>query len=235
MALAGPAVLVTLAAVVLLGSLRVKIASPQFEMERAGRVLYLAAEGDGAAWAAYAREAGPALCRYEPDSWQGYGLLERELVAATAVPLPPPREPKLRQLPASAPLSGPPLAAIGVPFLPRRPPMVGPPRPAPAWRTVPSLLPLSPLGKAAMPASLPPLAESVSAETAATEWRYVMRLAPDGRVAECLALSARAAGAEQIEAWLKSVVFDPQLAAEGGWFALQVRFINQPDDGTDDH
>jgi hypothetical protein len=232
-ALAGPAVLAALAAVFLLGSVRVKIASPRFEMERTGSVLYLAAEGDGAAWAAHAREAGPALSRYEPATWQGYRALERELAAATAAPLPPPREPKLHPLPAPPTLREPPLSAIGKPVLPARMPPVGPPEPSPAWRTVPTLRPLGPLGKASMPAALPPLAGPVNPEMAGTEWRYVLRLAPDGRVTDCLALSARAEDAGRIEAWLKSLGFDPRLAAGGGWFAVEVRFINQTDDGTD--
>lgn len=217
-----------------LALLRVKVGSPQFEMERLGSLVYLPPEGDGQAWAVRAWEAGPALSRYEPAGWQGYAALEREVMAATTVGLPA-REPRLRDLPDEGGVSAVELAPRGQPVLPARkpPPAVAvPPR---TWRMVPALIPLAPLAGAVMPDPLPPLAGEIKPEMAAIEWRFLLHLRPDGTPDECLALTKSVAGSEVLEAWLRGIPFDPKLARNGGWFALALRFHNQAEDGTDDH
>ncbi|MCF7673986.1 MAG: hypothetical protein K9M97_01485, partial [Akkermansiaceae bacterium] len=142
---------------------------------------------------------------------------------------------KLRELPAAAPNQTVDLAAKGVPVLPARAAAaVAPPAPR-AWRVVPALEPLSPLGGAAMPEALPELADRIDPKMAEVEWRFLLRLDPAGGVDGCLALTQNADGAGLLEAWLRKIRFDPQLAVDGGWFAVGVRFTNQTENGTDDH
>jgi hypothetical protein len=220
---------------ILLGTVRVKVGSPQFEMERSGSLIYLSGGGDGAVWAERAREAGPALSRYEPGTWAGYAGLERGVMEATAVTLPP-RETKLRDLPAPSD-GGVPLAARGQSVLPDRPVVVPEPLPAGKLRLVPSLFPLSPLGGASMPAALPSFSGELKAKAAANRqfarWQFLLRLDADGRVVECLSQNPADEDAAVLAGWLKGVVFDPKLARDGGWFAVAVRLTNQADGAVD--
>lgn len=220
----------------LLGMVRVKVGSPQFEMERLGSLIYLPGTGDGAVWAERAREAGPALSRYEPATWPGYADLERGIAAATSVTLPP-REARLRDLPP-LPATPVPLAAKGQAVLPDRPVEVPESLPAGKLRLVPSLFPLSPLGGASMPADLPPFSGELKATAAANRqfarWQFLLRLDADGRVLECLSQNPADEDGTVLAGWLKGVAFDPKLAHDGGWFAVAVRLTNQAD-GTVDH
>lgn len=236
-ALLGYGGLTGLGFVVLLGMVRVKVASPQFEMERRGSLVYLPATGDGAVWAERAREAGPALSRYDPASWLGYAALERGISDATAVTLPP-RETRLHELPQEevAPVS---LAAKGEVVLPERRVEVAAPKPAGRLRQVPALFPLSPLRGAAMPADLPPFSGEIKTAAAGAarqfaRWQFLLRLDGDGRVTECLPQDPADGNAATLGTWLRDVRFDPKLAGEGGWFAVAVRLTNKSD-GTDDH
>ena len=227
-----PVALAVLGFICLLGVLRVKVGSPQFEMERTGSLVYLPSDGDGLAWAIRARESGPELSRYEPGAWSGFAELERQVAEVTSVRLPA-REVKLVELPTAAPNRTVDLAAKGEPVLPARV-AVAPPAPQ-AWRLVPALEPLAPLGGAAMPESLPELAEQIDPKMAEVEWRFLLRLGPAGGVDVCLPLTQNADGAGLLQAWLRKIKFDPKLAVDGGWFAVAVRFNNQTENGTDDH
>lgn len=229
-----PVGLAVLGFIFLLGALRVKVGSPQFEMERTGSLVYLPSDGDGLAWAIRARESGPELSRYEPGAWSGFAELERQLTEVTSVRLPA-RAVKLLELPEAAPNRTVELAAKGVPMLPVRVTAAEAPPAPQAWRLVPALEPLSPLGGAAMPETLPELADQINPKMAEVEWRFLLRLGPAGDVDECLPLTQNADGAGLLETWLRKIKFDPKLAADGGWFAVGVRFTNQTENGTDTH
>lgn len=222
----------------LLALVRVKVGSPQFEMERRGSLVYLPTDGDGLAWAVRAREAGPALSRYEPSTWSGFPHLDRLVAEATSVSTPP-REPKLRDLPQADGVRTVDLAAKGQPVLPVRSNASATPAPVGSWRLVPTLFPLSPLNGAVMPATLPPFTDAVKPDMAIarrqfSKWQFLLRLGPDGAVTECLPQDPAIEGTAMLETWLKGVTFDPKLARNGGWFAVAVRFVIQAD-GTDDH
>lgn len=220
---------------VLLGMVRVKVGSPQFEMERLGSLIYLPGTGDGAVWAERAREAGPALSRYELVTWSGYVDLERGIAEATSVTLPP-REARLRDLPAP-PETSVSLAAMGQAVLPDRPVEVPEPMPAGKLRLEPSLFPLSPLGDASMPTDLPPFSGELKATAAANRqfarWQFLLRLDAEGRVIECLSQNPADEDAAVLAGWLKGVAFDPKLALAGGWFAVAVRLTNKADGAVD--
>lgn len=214
----------------LLGFVRVRVATPQFKMASKASCIQLPATGVGVAWAMRAREGGPWLSRYEPDAWSGYAAMQDELLQATRIP-PQPYAPALRPLPPEAPPGLQPLAAKGEPVLPQRMPAVVVPPNLAGWRLAPVLLPLSTVGSAGLPQTLPPFSGEIDAAMAGTEWRFLLRLNPAGEVAECVALN-KAAGAGLLENWLRGIRFDPKLAADG-WLAVGIGFINQPVHGTD--
>jgi len=222
----------------LLALVRVKVGSPQFEMERLGSLVYVPADGDGLAWAVRAREAGPAMSRYEPATWSGFSELDRLVTEATSVSTPP-REPKLRELPQAESVRTVDLAAKGQAVLPARSNAAAAPAPVGPWRLVPTLFPLSPMNGAAMPATLPPFTGAIKPDMATarrqfSKWQFLLHLGPDGVVTECLPQDPATEGTAMLETWLKGVTFDPKLALDGGWFAVAVRFVIQAD-GTDDH
>jgi hypothetical protein len=230
-----PVALAALGFGVLLALVRVKVASPQFEMERQGSLVYLPATGDGLAWAIRAKEAGPSLSRYEPAAWEGYAAMEQVVIAATQVP-PRPHLPQPHPLPTASGVRPPPLAPIGEPVFPNPPAAAPAPPPPVAVRLVPALYPLSPMGASELPRELPPFPGDLDPASAAANWRFLIRLHPTGGVAECLALN-KTTGLDPavLENWLRGVTFDPQLATQGSWIAVAIRFNNQPIDGTDNH
>ena len=218
----------------LLGLVHIRVVPPQFEMERQGSLIYLPASGDGLAWATRAQEAGPLLSRYEPTDWNGYPALNAAVTAATLVATPP-RLPQLQELPAGDAVRPPPLAAAGEAVFPKPPPLAPPAPPVPC-KLVPQLYPLSKLGSASLPQSLPPLADPVDPAMAAVDWQFLVHLRPDGSVADCLALNqSPGPGAGRLENWLRGVAFDPKLAVPGDWIAVAIRFNNQSADGALDH
>jgi hypothetical protein len=66
-------------------------------------------------------------------------------------------------------------------------------------------------------------------------WRFLVRLNPDGGVAECVSLEKGGeAGAPELEAWLHQIQFKPELGKPFRWIAVGIGFTNQPvADGPD--
>jgi len=230
-----PIVLATLVFAVLLGLVRIKVAAPQFKMASKASWMLLPASANGVSWALRAKEGGPMLARYEPTEWQGYAPLAQESLLAT-------RLPALAYGPSLRPLPGIPLAQAqaladkGEAVLPRRVPISAARQNLPAGRLAPALYPLSALGTSSLPHDLPTFTGEVDSALAATDWRFLLRLHPDGGVAEAVSLTrATGTAAAPLENWLHGVVFDPKLAADGGWLAVGIRFNNSPANGTDPH
>ena len=233
-----PVVVATLGLGVLLALVQVKVAGPQFEMERQGSVIYLPATGDGAAWAIRAKEAGPSLSRYEPIAWEGYPALEQAVGAASLVPALP-HLPQLKELPTATAVQPLALAAKGEPVFPKHQTAAPPAPPPVVGKLVPVLYPLSPTGSCELPRDLPAVPDNLDPDIVKADWRFLVflvRLNPDGGVAGSLALNKLAGpGSGQLENWLRGVAFDPKLTANGDWIAVGIRFNNQPSHGTDDH
>ena len=211
------------------------MAAPQFKMASKASWIQLPATGNGVSWALRAKEGGPLLARYEPTDWPAYAPLAEQVLLATRLPAHA-YAPALRALPPEGLAQPQVLADRGEPVLPRRAPVAAPPLTHNPCKLAPLLYPLSAVGTAALPESLPPFTPEVDAAMAATDWRFLLRLLPDGGVAEAVSLT-KAAGtaASLLENWLRGVVFDPKLARDGGWLAVGIRFNNQPTDGTAPH
>lgn len=233
-----PAALATLGFGVLLAVVQVRVAEPQFEMERQGSLVYLPATGDGLAWAVRAKEAGPQLSRYEPGSWDGYPAMEAAVVAATLVPEVA-HLPQLHALPMEKTVRSVSLENAGELVFPKARQNAAPVAPPVASTLAPMLFPLSPLGGGALPQVLPPMPDALDPKIMAADWRaliFLVRLHPDGGVADSLALNKiPGPGPAQLESWLRGVKFDPKLVAQGDWLAVGIRFINHPTHGVDDH
>lgn len=222
---------VSVGAAALMTVVRVKVGGPQFEMERRGTLLYLPAAGDGGVWALRAREAGPEITRYNPADWSGYATANRMLLDAAA-PQAPGYKPTPRPWQESREPENVGLSIKGVPFLPVRPPAPAPPA-APGWRQVPALRLLTPANGAALPLELPALPEGKPPVIPPDGARFLVRLTPEGGVADCLALSQDDGGNAALASWLRGIGFDRKLAGDGEWFAFVVTYHNAPVDESD--
>jgi len=230
-----PTALATLVFAVLLGLVRIKVAAPQFKMASKASWMQLPASGNGISWALRAKEGGPLLARYELTEWAAYAPLAKEVLQATRITAHA-YVPTLRDLPAAVLAKPQALADKGELVLPRRVPLVASHHDMPTGRLVPVLYPLSAVGKVGLPRNLPALAGDVDAAMTATDWRFLLRLHATGGVAEAVSLTKTVGTTSApLENWLRGVVFDPKLAADGGWLAVGIRFNNQPTDGTDPH
>ena len=233
-----PVVIVTLGFGVLLAVVQVRVAPPQFEMERQGSLVYLPATGDGLAWAIRAKEAGPMLSRYEPSTWGGYPAMAQSAIAATRLPLAP-HIPQLQGFPPAVAVPPLPLATAGEPVFPQPQTSAAPVLPPVVYQLAPVLYPLSPMVSSALPQELPPVPADLDPKIVAADWRsliFLVRLHPDGGVADSLALNKiPGPGPAQLENWLRGVTFAPNSAAQGDWLAVGIRFINHPTDGADNH
>nr|MCU0780795.1 hypothetical protein [Akkermansiaceae bacterium] len=184
-------------------------------------------------WAARAREAGPEIMRYDLADWSGSASWNRMLAETAAMPLPR-YQPKLRAWPESADLSQVELAARGEPVLPARAAASISPLAA-HWRQVPALRALTPLRGAALPAELPPLPNGALPAIPPDGARFLLRLASDGSVTDCVALSKDEGGNAALAGWLRGIRFDPAIAAASEWLALGLTYQNLITDGADDH
>ena len=218
---------------VLLTLVRVKVGGPPFEMERRGTLLYLPATGEGEFWASRAREAGPEIMRYDLADWSGHATWNR-LLADTATPPMPGYQPKLRPWPGPAAPRQVELAAKGAPVLPARAAAPAPP-PQGRWRLVPALRALTPLSGAALPVEWPPLPDGAPPAIPPEGARFLLRLTPDGSVADSLALTKDEGGNAALKTWFRGIRFDPALAAASEWLALALTYQNLITDGADDH
>ncbi|MEI7954287.1 MAG: hypothetical protein WCJ66_03875 [Verrucomicrobiota bacterium] len=230
-----PIVLASLAFAVLLGMVRIKVAAPQFKMASKASWMLLPVSANGVSWALRAKEGGPLLARYEPTEWQGYPPFAQEALLATRIPAHT-YAPSLRSMPGVPLAQAQSLADRGEAVLPHRVPISAARQNLPAGRLSPTLYPLSALGTSSLPHDLPTFTGEIDAALSATDWRFLLRLHPDGGVAEAVSLTrATGTAAAPLENWLHGVVFDPKLAADGGWLAVGIRFTNQPVNGTDPH
>jgi hypothetical protein len=210
---------------------RIKVASPQFNITNKASLIHLPATGEGLVWARRAIEGGPWLARYEPASWYPYATLATEALQATRIPA---REyvPALRALPQQD--SRAPLQALWEPVFPQRAGLVVESNTMAESKLAPVLYPLSTLGATRLPSSLPPFMGEIDAVMAAADWRFLLRLHSTGGVAECVSLTKAAGpGLAMLETWLRGVAFDAKLAPDGGWLAVGIKFNNQAKHGTD--
>jgi hypothetical protein len=211
---------------------KIRVDAPQKSSPRKASLIYLTDDAQGRALTLRAQQGGPFPSRFVLSQWDGLAELEKVAMEAARFQ-PPPYVPQLPDLPAERAVQPLELAARGEAFFPQRAtapaviPDVG------QWQLVPVLYPLAGVTAEALPEKLPPFGAVVDAGMSAVSWRFLVRLNPDGSVAECVSLEkGDEEGAPELEAWLRKIPFQPALATPFRWISVGIGFTNQPADGT---
>lgn len=218
----------------LIGSVRIRVTALEKSSLQKAAVIYLRDDPEGRALTLRAREGGPFPSRFEPTQWEGMAGLESAALDAVRFQ-PQPYVPALADLPAGNRVQPLELAAKGQSFFPKRSPASGPaPEPA-KLKLAPALYSLSGISAATLPEALPPFEAPVAGAMPSASWRFLVRLNPDGGVAECVSLEKGGeAGTPELEAWLHKIRFKPELGKPFRWIAVGIGFTNQPvADGPD--
>lgn len=227
-------VFVGAAFVILITSVRIRVTALEKSSPRKASVIYLRDDAEGRALTLRAHEGGPFPSRFEPSQWEGMAALEAAALDAVRFQ-PQPYVPAVADLPAGNWVPQVELAAKGQSFFPKRtPPSTNPPELA-KLKLAPALYPLSGEASATLPETLPPFEAAVDGAMSSASWRFLVRLNPDGGVAECVSLEKGGeAGAPELEAWLHQIQFKPELGKPFRWIAVGIGFTNQPvADGPD--
>jgi hypothetical protein len=231
-----PKVLATVVVVVgfaFLMSLKVRLVALEKTAPRRASVIYLQDDAPGRALNLRAREGGPFPSRFRPENWDGLAPLEAAGADIARPPLPP-YVPKIRDLSAENQLRPLELAAKGQSFFPTRSlEKVEPPHFAKS-KLAPVLYPFSGIAQEMLPRELPPFTAAVDSAMSSASWRFLLRLNPEGSVAECVSLEKGGeVGSAALEKWLQTLQFPAQPDRSSRWISLGIGFINQPADGTD--
>jgi hypothetical protein len=221
-------------ALALLMTVRIRVIAPEKTSPRRAALVYLRDDAEGRAMSLRAQEGGPFPARFQLSQWEGLTELEGNAMETARIQ-PEPYVSPIRELPAANQLQPLELAAKGESFFPQRAPASAD-APAPAnLKLAPSLYPLAGVSHETLPLDLPPFDGAVDAEMASSSWRFLVRLNPDGGVAECVSLVEKVgeARAPELEVWLHRIQFKPEPGQPFRWIAVGVGFTNQPADGTD--
>lgn len=220
---------------ILLGTVRVKVVPPKMMAPRKASLIYLSDDSQGRALALQAQEGGPFPSRFEPTQWEGMEALESEVSSASRRPSKP-YTPTLRDLPEENLIQPVELASKGDTFFPKRLPAARAVPDSTRLKPAPTLYPLSGIPLEAIPSPLPPFSADVDGAMGAATWRFLIRLNPDGGVAECVSLEKGGeAGALALETWLRGIQFRTVSEKPSRWIAVGIGFSNQPTDGSDNH
>lgn len=215
-------------------TLRIRVIAPEKSSPRRATVVYLRDDAEGRELSLRAQEGGPFPAKFQLSQWEGLAELENSTMESARFQ-PEPYVSPIRELPAQNQLQPLELAAKGQSFFPQRAPASAD-APAPAkLKLAPALYPLAGVSHETMPLVLPPFDGAVDAEMSSSSWRFLVRLNPDGGVAECVSLVEKVgeARAPELEAWLHRIQFKPELGQPFRWIAVGIGFTNQPADGTD--
>ncbi len=217
----------------LITTVRIRVETPEKSTPRKASVIFLGDDLESRALSLRAREGGPFPSRFEPSQWEG--LAELEMTAMNAVRFQPQAYvPALQDLPAENQLQPLQLAAKGELFFPKRS-LASRAAPELANRKLaPALYPLSGISNELLPRELPPFLPAVDAAMSSASWRFLVRVNPEGVVAECVSLEKGGEpGAPELEAWLHRVQFKADPSKPFRWIAVGIEFTNQPADGPD--
>ncbi len=216
----------------LITTVKIRVEAPLKSSPRKASVIYLTDDGQGRALTLRAQEGGPFPSRFVLSQWAGLAELEASAMEDTRFQ-PPPYVPQMQDLPAERAVPPLELAARGVSFFPER---TAPAAVIPDLgksQVMPVLYPLSGITAEDLPGKLPPFPAVVDAAMSSASWRFLVRLNPDGGVAECVSLEKGGeAGASELEMWLHQTQFRPEPETPFRWISVGVGFTNQPADGT---
>jgi hypothetical protein len=217
-----------------LTTIRVQIVRPAPWLDQKATIMFVPPGPEGRMWELQSRERGPFPSRFDPSEWTEAGAME-EILQATLREPDPAYVPPLRDLPAAEPLAAVPLAQPGRQFFPDRKPPPRPNRPTGTTRPTPALYPLSGIRPEDMPRELPHYEVAGNAVPSGIPWRFLIRLHPDGSVAESVSLvGPEAPGLESLDDWLRRIRFPATDDHTGErWIGIAAGFTNQAADGPD--
>lgn len=209
-------------------TVQIRVSAPQQWVERKASIIHLPNDGEGKMWALRAREGGPFPSRLNPAEWESMPGGALSAIAATRLPSET-YTPKLAELPSSNEGPAVSIAAKGERIFPKRMPESVPGMVPVETKLVPALYPLSGISIDAVPRNLPAFQfdEKIEPSLTSAPWRFMLRLRPDGSVAECLPMIKEIGGAE-LEKWICGVNFSSEVAKKSEWIGIAVGFVNQP-------
>jgi hypothetical protein len=211
---------------------RIEVSPPPGWAENRAGVIHLPEGGDGRAWRLRALEDGPSPSRFDPTTWQGAAALDAELCDAARLPTDR-YLPELQRLPPEIGAPAVPLARNGERVFPeRRGRESGAANlldlAAEARPPVPFIFPLSGIAAGQMPERLPPI-EAVEPAMTGVEWRFLLRLATGGGVAECVSITRTDPATDAaLEQWFGRVIFPAE--APEGWVSVGLVFTQQTEE-----
>lgn len=219
----------------LVTTVRIRVVMPGKSTPRSAAVIHLRDDVEGRALGQLAQEGGPFPSRFEPSQWEGLAGFEKAAMNATRYQ-PQAYAPKLRDLPEENQLRPLDLATKGESFFPKPPVQVGEIPNSAALKLVPVLYPLSGDSSAMPTGELPPFPAPIDGAMTSAFWRFLVRLGPDGNVAEGVSLEKGGeAGALELASWLHQVSFKPAPGKSARWLAVGIDFTNQPSHGPNAH
>jgi hypothetical protein len=212
-----------------LAFVRVQVLPPPTWSENKASIIQLPAGEESRLWRLRADEGGPFPLRFELRQSPALAPLESALLAAQRTPARP-HVPQLRRLPLEESVPRVPLASRGEPVFPERR-AAGTAAPAdPPSPLAPVIYPLAGITAAELPEMLPPL-DLPDLEISGGDWRFLIRVAQGGAVAECVSLERPdQPGTTALEQWLRSVRFP---AVENRWISIGLGFNPTATDDPD--
>lgn len=219
----------------LITTLRIRVVAPEKSPPHKASVIYLGDDLESRALSLRAREGGPFPSRFELSQWEGLAVMEVNAMHEIGFQ----RQnylPALQDLPAENQLQPLRFASKGELFFPKRSPLPSAAPDLAKLKLAPALYPLSGISKDLLPRDLPSFTPPVDAAMSSASWRFLVRLNPEGVVAECVSLEKGGEpGALELETWLHRIPFKPDPAKSFRWIAVGIEFTNQHADGPDAH
>ncbi|MFT4177817.1 MAG: hypothetical protein QM627_14365 [Luteolibacter sp.] len=226
----------TVAFAVFLTMVRVRVVPPMQPEGRKATLIYLDGGPEAAAWALRAEEGGPFPSRVEPGEWPGVKAIEDRVMDTLAFRRSF-HQVELKALPEAPPPGPILLEQRGETVLPKLVKPASAKWPAPSLVTAPVLYPLANISATELPESLPPFQAEINDALVSSSWRMLVRLRPDGGVAESVTLTGESnPGSVALEKWLRSVRFRPDSSRSSPWIGIGIGFVNLPaSDGSHSH
>lgn len=213
---------------------RLSVGAPPLQESKSASVMFFAPGNTPAGWLEKAHQLGPFPTRFDPVEWGPARDLLGEALATANSGVNDHGLPDFLELPMDVELPMVPLVTKGSRVLPRVAAPLFEPMAKVEVRTVPVFYPLS-ITRDELPQTSPPFAAEVTSQMASQAWRFLLQVAPDGKVRHAVAmLGQNAPGRAELVDWIQAHRFPKHDEAGDRWIAVAVIFQNQPADGPDD-
>lgn len=199
---------------------------PVQESKSAGMVL-ISGASDPLGWYDEIRAQGPFPTRFDPTAWEPAqkivdAVLRSQLHRGASI-----ARPRFLDFPVDDGVLTAPLVAKGERVLPRVPLARYPSVDTNATKTLPVLYSLS-SAQEELPLNRPSFQAEVTTEMDSQLWRFLLQVAPNGRVVHTVAMVGHnTPGREVLTEWLERHHFPAIEGARNRWVAIAITFQNQ--------